>query len=107
MAQRAKRNIKSLDFARFYEPAHAAGVLDEKTKRLMHLALVLAFKCEPCVILTLEKARAIGASEEEIYETIQVAGAVGAGVVLAMADRAQTAVESEHHWWEERVEAGV
>lgn len=100
MTERARRNVRSPEFAQFYEGAHRGGVLDEKTKRLMHLALVLAFKCEPCVILTLEKLRAMGASEAEIYETIQVSAAVGAGVVMAMADRAQSAEEGHHHFWE-------
>lgn len=31
----------------FYELAHSQGVLDAKTKELMHIVLVLAFRCEP------------------------------------------------------------
>lgn len=34
-------------FKEFFEGAHAAGALDEKTKQLMHLAVVLAVNCEP------------------------------------------------------------
>jgi alkylhydroperoxidase/carboxymuconolactone decarboxylase family protein YurZ len=31
----------------FFQSAHQDGALDAKTKRLIHLALVLAMRCEP------------------------------------------------------------
>ncbi|MHB1005842.1 MAG: carboxymuconolactone decarboxylase family protein [Chloroflexota bacterium] len=31
----------------FFNSAHAEGALDAKTKELMHIALVLALRCEP------------------------------------------------------------
>ena len=31
----------------FYQSAHRDGALDAKTKKLIHLALVLAMRCEP------------------------------------------------------------
>jgi alkylhydroperoxidase/carboxymuconolactone decarboxylase family protein YurZ len=34
-------------YAHYFAETHAAGDLDAKTKELMHLALVLAFDCEP------------------------------------------------------------
>jgi hypothetical protein len=34
-------------YADYFKETHAAGVLDAKTKELMHLALVLALHCEP------------------------------------------------------------
>ena len=41
----------------------------------------------------------MGATEEEINEVIQLAGSVGAGAILAMADRAREASDSRHFWW--------
>lgn len=38
---------QSPDFQRYFEEIHADGALDAKTKELMHLALVLAYHCEP------------------------------------------------------------
>lgn len=35
------------DFAQYFKKTHAEGALDAKTKELMHLALVLAYHCEP------------------------------------------------------------
>lgn len=34
-------------YSDYFKETHAAGVLDAKTKELMHLALVLALHCEP------------------------------------------------------------
>jgi len=31
----------------FFQSAHKDGVLDAKTKKLIHIALVLAMRCEP------------------------------------------------------------
>lgn len=39
------------------------------------------------------------ATEAEIAETVQLAASVGAGVVLAMADRAHDASDARHYWW--------
>lgn len=41
----------------------------------------------------------MGATDEEIAETVHLAASVGAGVVLAMADRAREAAERKHYWW--------
>lgn len=34
-------------FKSYFDEAHKAGVLDEKTKELIHIAVVLALHCEP------------------------------------------------------------
>jgi alkylhydroperoxidase/carboxymuconolactone decarboxylase family protein YurZ len=48
MADRRRRYLRSNEYcARYFEVTHAEGGLDPKTKELMHLALVLAFHCEP------------------------------------------------------------
>ena len=44
-------------------------------------------------------AKKLGATEEEIEETVQLAASVGAGVALAMADRAREASDQRHFWW--------
>ena len=44
-------------------------------------------------------AKKLGATDEEIEETIQLAGSVGAGVILAMADRAHDAADARHFYW--------
>jgi hypothetical protein len=44
-------------------------------------------------------AKKVGATDEEVEETVQLAASVGAGVVLAMADRAREASDRRHLWW--------
>lgn len=44
-------------------------------------------------------AKKLGATEQEISETIQLAASVGAGVMLAMADRAEAASDKNYFWW--------
>lgn len=36
-----------LKYNNFYKSAHAEGVIDLKTKELLHIAVVLALHCEP------------------------------------------------------------
>lgn len=35
------------EFQEYFKKTHASGALDPKVKELMHLALVLAYHCEP------------------------------------------------------------
>ena len=98
MANLVQENLEK--FQHFFKSAHSKGVLDEKTKQLMHIALVIAMRCEPCAILSIEKGRRMGISDEELDEAIQLAASVGAGTILAMGERAKTAADKSHHWWE-------
>jgi AhpD family alkylhydroperoxidase len=95
----AQRYFDAPNFGEYFADSHSAGALDEKTKWLIHLAVTLALKCEPCVVNTLGRLERAGASPEEINETIQVASSVGAGAMLAMADRARDAANAGHYWW--------
>jgi hypothetical protein len=58
MSNLVKENLEK--FQHFFKSAHSKGVLDEKTKQLMHIALVIAMRCEPCAILSIEKGRRMG-----------------------------------------------
>jgi len=98
MSNLVHENLEKFQY--FFKSAHSKGVLDEKTKQLMHIALVIAMRCEPCAILSIEKGRRMGISDEELNETIQLAASVGAGTILAMGERAKTAADESHHWWE-------
>lgn len=63
--------------------AMAAGALDKKTKELMGLAAACAIQCEYCIDSHAQKAKAYGATEQEIAETIQVATVVKAGATIS------------------------
>ena len=63
--------------------AMAAGALDKKTKELMALSAACAIQCEYCIDSHSQKAKAYGATEQEIVETIQGATVVKAGATIA------------------------
>jgi len=49
------------------------GALSTKTKELMAIALSIGAACEPCVKIHTRRALQLGATKEEIAETIGVA----------------------------------
>jgi AhpD family alkylhydroperoxidase len=59
------------------------GALNKKTKELMALSISIVTKCEPCMEWHLDQAMKAGATDEEIYETIDVAIEMGGGQALA------------------------
>lgn len=67
------------------EKAFSDGALEKKTKELMALSISIVTKCEPCMEWHLHQAILAGASDEEIYETIDVAIEMGGGQAGAYA----------------------
>lgn len=59
------------------------GVLDAKTKQLIALGIGLFANNEVCTFYHVEEARSKGATDQEIMETVAVAGAVGGGHALS------------------------
>lgn len=71
--------------AELQEKAFQKGALDRKTKELMALSISIITKCEPCMESHLHKALKAGATDEEVYETIDVAIEMGGGPAGAYA----------------------
>ena len=65
--------------------AFKTSALDHKTKELMALSISIVTKCEPCMEWHLHQALQANASDEEIYETIDVAIEMGGGQAAAYA----------------------
>jgi AhpD family alkylhydroperoxidase len=63
------------------------GALDAKTKRLMALAVGMRAGCEICIIGQTQFAIQAGATNEEIFETIGVATAMGGTPGMAEAGK--------------------
>ena len=59
------------------QEVYKEGALDSKTKRLMALAVGMRAGCEICIIGQTQFAIKEGATNEEIFETIGVATAMG------------------------------
>ena len=70
-------------FHDFYDACLHKGVLDNKTKELLMLALANVLRCPHCTETHIKGALDAGASKEEITETLLIAAVEGAGTQLA------------------------
>jgi len=73
--------------------ATADGVLDRKTKELIALALSVAARCDPCIGFHMQTLVKLGASRQEIDETLAVCTYMGGGPSLMYAASAIAAFE--------------
>jgi AhpD family alkylhydroperoxidase len=67
----------------WHTAAMNAGAIDKKTKELIALAISCAIRCEYCIDSHAQKAKAFGATPQEIAEAIQVATVVNAGSTVS------------------------
>ena len=89
---RKKLHLQFVDHVKTYksfleleEKAFTEGALNKKTKELMALSISIVTKCEPCMEWHLDQALKAGATDEEVYETIDVAIEMGGGQAEAYA----------------------
>ena len=66
-------------FVAFDRAALAEGAIPRKYKELMALAVAFTTQCPYCIELHANKAREMGASDQEIAEAVLVAAALRAG----------------------------
>jgi len=78
----------------YYTPERR--VLDPKVQELISLAAALVAKCEGCIDGHMKKSLALGASKEEISETICIAAAVSAAAVVDHSDRTAARLGLSH-----------
>lgn len=69
-------------FQSFNESVMAEGAISTKNKELIALGVALTTQCGYCLELHRESAKKAGATQEEIAETIMIAGALRAGAAL-------------------------
>lgn len=78
----------------FHRTVYEPKSLDKKTKELIALAVGTALQCTYCIDSHVQKAKAAGATSEEMKEAVYVAAAVRAGATLSYGKKA----------WEEKKE---
>ncbi|MBL8151577.1 MAG: carboxymuconolactone decarboxylase family protein [Blastocatellia bacterium] len=71
-------------------------VLDPKVQELISIAASLVAKCEGCIDGHIKKALSLGATKEEISETICIAAAINAASVVDLTDRAASRLGLNH-----------
>lgn len=80
-------------FGELGRAATADGALDRKTKELIALALSVAARCDPCIGFHMQTLVKLGATRQEVDETLGVATYMGGGPSLMYATSAITAFE--------------
>ena len=73
--------------------ATAPGALDAKTKELIALALSVAVRCDPCIGFHAKTLVRLGATRQELDETLAVATYMGGGPSLMYAAAAVAAFD--------------
>jgi AhpD family alkylhydroperoxidase len=68
--------------------AYTAGALDVKTKELMGLVASAVLRCDDCVRYHLQTLYKLGASKEEVAESLGIATLVGGTIVIPHLRRA-------------------
>jgi AhpD family alkylhydroperoxidase len=73
--------------------ALAAGAIDAKTKELIALALGVGSRCDPCIAFHVQALVRLGATRQELDETLAVTTYMGGGPSLMYAASAVAAFE--------------
>ena len=81
-------------FSALAQAASKEGALDKKTKELIALALGVSAHCEGCIGFHAQKLVQLGASREELMETLSMAVYMGGGPSLMYAAEAIDAFET-------------
>ncbi|EKF48860.1 carboxymuconolactone decarboxylase [Thermosipho africanus H17ap60334] len=69
------------------------GALDEKTKELMGLVASIVLRCDDCITYHMIRCAQLGVSDEEFFETFDVALIVGGSIVIPHLRRAVKLLE--------------
>ena len=75
-------------YGEFYREIYFSDgkTLDGKTQELISIAASLVAKCQGCLEGHMKKAISLGASPEEISETLSIAAAVNAAAIIDLSD---------------------
>ncbi len=92
----------SINTRRFFQldtKTYAAGALDEKTKELMGLCASMVLRCDDCIAYHIDQAVTRGASDDELWETFDIALIVGGSIVIPHLRRAAAFLDAcrAHH----------
>ena len=76
--------------SRAYEP----GKLDEKTLEYMGLTTSMVLKCDDCVTYHIIRLIQLGASDDELYEALNVSMIVGGSITIPHIRRAFETIDA-------------
>ena len=61
---------------------YEAGALSEKHKELLGLVASMVLRCDDCIAYHIDRCVKVGASDEELWETFDIALIVGGSIVI-------------------------
>jgi len=67
---------------------YESGVLDAKTKELLGLVASMVLRCDDCIAYHIDQCVQAGASDEELFESFDIALVVGGSIVIPHLRRA-------------------
>ena len=68
--------------------AYEEGALDAKTKELLGLVASAVLRCDDCIAYHIDRCVELGATDEELWETLDIALIVGGSIVIPHLRRA-------------------
>ena len=80
-------------FSELGRAATADGALDKKTKELIALAVSVAARCDPCIGFHTQALAKLGATKQEVAETLGVTTYMGGGPSVMYAASAAAAFD--------------
>jgi AhpD family alkylhydroperoxidase len=75
------------NYMAYHRTVFEAGAIDKKTKELIALSVSCAIRCDYCIDAHSSKAKAAGATPQEMKEAIYVGATVCAGAALMYGKR--------------------
>ena len=87
-AQEARGTLVTKRFFRLDGQAYENGALPAKVKELLGLAASMVLRCDDCIAYHVDRCVALGASDDEIWETFDIALIVGGSIVIPHLRRA-------------------
>ena len=91
------------DFNKFFaldNKAYVNGALDSKTKELMGLVASMVLRCNDCILYHVDRSIQEGATEQELYESFNIALIVGGSIVIP---HLRYAIEKMDELFEEKI----
>jgi len=74
--------------------AYEAGAIGTKQKELMGLVASMVLRCDDCIAYHIDQCIVSGASDEELFETFDIALVVGGSIVIPHLRRAVAFVDA-------------
>ncbi len=81
----------TLNTKRFFNldgACYKAGALDVKTKELLGLVASMVLRCDDCIAYHIDQCLKVGVTEQELWESFDVALIVGGSIVIPHLRRA-------------------